>query len=455
MKNLAKLFFDINRVSFLLIVLPFVTFNSFTLLNSQFFNYFNLFFLLFSILCIDFLSKIFLEWLKAYIICSILFLSGIVTFFYGLYFTTFFQEIFLDSFEILLRGRFILLFFLFLIIGIQLKIKKLNYIKFINFFLFIFTIINLLINIRKFNNPKYDLDLFSSNLYQIDLVDKSKKPVVLIITDEYSSPDELFGLFNDSSLYNFSKYLKDNNWLVRNSSISDETSTIHSISSLFNFNLSKRTNYSEIDKFDVGSGKLLKSSLYDSLNSKKIKFINFSIFKIGNSNPIYNLYNYPENFLQLFLINTVYNQMFYKNGGLKLEGFAENYFPMDDHNKLIFNSFPDSLNNVYRNNSFSYVHLCMPHSPYLFKEEFEYPLSRDINGYLEYWKFTNKKLEVFLNELSKSNKYRIILSGDHGFRADSGINPKNTFTAFYGFSEEDLLLIKSVQDLGSLINSCY
>ena len=52
----------------------------------------------------------------------------------------------------------------------------------------------------------------------------------------------------------------------------------------------------------------------------------------------------------------------------------------------------------------------------------------------------------------KENKYRIILTGDHGYRGDDRINPQNTFTALYGFDKADVDKIKSVQDLGSLIN---
>lgn len=455
MKNLNKFFFDINKVSFLLIILPFITFNSFALFNSQFFNFFNLFILFFSISLIDFLSKIILERLKVFKFFSILFFTSIFIFFYGFYLTEFFQEIFSGNSGILDRGRFILLFLTFVLFGIQFKLRKINYIKYVNIFLIIFAIINFSASLKKFNDPKYDVNLISNNFYQINLVDKSKKPVILLITDEYSSPDELFRLYNDSSVYDFSKYLQNNNWQIKNSSNSDEISTIHSLSSLFNFNLSQRSNYSSFDNFDIGSEKLLNSSFYDSLNTKDINFINFGIFRVGNSIPVNNLYKYPENFLDLVLFNTVYNHIVNNTGGLKLEGFESDFFPMEAHNKFIFNIAADSLNNLPYTNSFSYVHLYMPHSPYLFKDEFDKPLSNDTNTYFEYWKFTNNKLEILLYELMKSNKYRIILSGDHGFRGDSRINPNNTFTAFYGFSEEDLTTIKSVQDLGILINACY
>ena len=96
----------------------------------------------------------------------------------------------------------------------------------------------------------------------------------------------------------------------------------------------------------------------------------------------------------------------------------------------------------------------MPHSPYTYGIEFK---TRELNtaNYLAYWNFTNQKLDSLLTMLTKENKYRIILTGDHGYRGDKKINPHNTFGAFYGFDKKSAEAISSVQDLGSLINSYY
>lgn len=456
MKNLIKIFFDLNKVSFLLIILPFVTFNSYFIFNSHFFSLLNSFLLFFSLILVDFFVKKTLEHLKNHILFSAFFIAISVIFFYGLYIITFFQELFSDHLGIFLRGRFILFLFFLMLFLIQLIFRKHNYIKYVNIFLIIFCIVNFAESFKKISEINLSINQLESNFHKIDLADKSKKPVILIITDEYSSPDELFKLYNDSSVYNFSKRLQRSNWLVRNSSISKEISTIHSIGSLFNFNLSKGSSYSGIDIYEVGSDKLIKSSLYDSLNSKKIRFINFGIFSIGESDPVYNLYKYPKNFIEVFMFHSIYNLAYLNTGGFNINGdIGVSYSPIEAQNILVFNNIPDSLESVIGNDFFSYIHLYMPHPPFKFIAEFEGPLNNDATGYLEYWNFTNKKLEGLLSELLKSNKYRIILSGDHGFRSDPRLNSKNTFTAFYGFSEEDLVTIKSVQDLGNLINGCY
>lgn len=455
MKNLIKLFFNINRVSFFLIILPFITFNLFTFLNSQYFNLVNLFIFFLSFVFIDLLIKLILEYLLFFKFFAALFFSALIIFFYGYYLVSFFQKIFLNNFEVFPRGRYILFVIFLVMIGVQVVFIKINYIRYFNVFLIIFTIINFTINFKNMNYSNLGISQLDNEFHKIDLSDKSKKPVVLIVSDEYSSPDELFGVYEDSSVYDFSNYLKNTNWLVRNSSVSHETSTIHSIGSLFNFNVSKKSNYSEVNIYDIGSKFLLKSSFYDSLKINKINFINFGILRVGNSDPVYNLYKYPKNFIELILINTIYFHFVNNTELREFKNFNNDFYPIEAHNKFILDFMIDSLSNSEKSTFFTYAHLYMPHSPYSFEKEFDKPLINNTKSYFEYWKFTNNKLKILLSMLTRSDKYRIILTGDHGYRENSMINPNNTFTAFYGFSDEDLSSISSVQDLGILIYSCY
>ena len=47
---------------------------------------------------------------------------------------------------------------------------------------------------------------------------------------------------------------------------------------------------------------------------------------------------------------------------------------------------------------------------------------------------------------------KIIITGDHGYRNVSKLNPNHTFLALYGFDDINISEIKTVQDIGSLIN---
>ena len=97
----------------------------------------------------------------------------------------------------------------------------------------------------------------------------------------------------------------------------------------------------------------------------------------------------------------------------------------------------------------------MPHAPIIYEPEFQLRDEYNLNNYYAYWNFTNNKLSAFLAKLTSENKFRIILTGDHGYRSDKTLNPHYTFTAFYGFNNYDLEKINSVQDLGSLINGSF
>jgi hypothetical protein len=90
----------------------------------------------------------------------------------------------------------------------------------------------------------------------------------------------------------------------------------------------------------------------------------------------------------------------------------------------------------------------MPHGPHFYFDEFKFR-SESIDSYLKFWEFTNNKLYPLISKLKK--KYRVILTGDHGYRHDKRINPHLTYTAYYGFNNDEIKQIQVVQDLGNLL----
>ena len=96
----------------------------------------------------------------------------------------------------------------------------------------------------------------------------------------------------------------------------------------------------------------------------------------------------------------------------------------------------------------------MPHGPYYFKNEFEPEDLWSFNekDYLPFLDFTQKKTIELLKSIDYSN-LRVILTSDHGDFHWGGID--TTFSAFFGFDEKDIKNIKTVQDIGILINSSY
>jgi hypothetical protein len=249
--------------------------------------------------------------------------------------------------------------------------------------------------------------------------------------------------------------LKKEGWIIKNDAMSSEASTIHSVSSLFNYNLSKSNDFSKLSLFQIGPNYLMKSLVIDSLSKKNISIVNFGIFDLGNTKPFSTFYFYPKNFFQHFIYFTTYRKIIDNTTNFKADGLRYSYYPTEVHNKYILENFSDSISHIKNDNIFIYAHLLMPHSPFRFNSEFQSNQTNSLPNYKNYWEFTNLKIFKLLLNLTKENKYRIILVGDHGFRGDKRINPHETSMAFYGFEDEDLYQIQSIQDLGSLINGSY
>lgn len=440
--------------SLFLLISPYLIFNWSDLFNSPFFNFYKLALLLVSFVFFDLILRLGItRFKKTYFSKFIVF--SVVLFFYGYYLILFIQENLIFYLDVFIRGRYILIILIIILILLLGKKKSNNY-RIINIYLLIFSLINILIVVfDKGEKVSSNIDYLQSSNKIFALKSKTNKPVILIITDEYSSPNELFKSVKDSTLFEFSNYLKNAGWIVRNNFNSNEISTIHSISSLFNYNLSNINNYSNSNVFDIGPKKLMKAALHDSLVKKDVSIANFGIFHLGNSTPYSDLFIYPKDFLSQFLNTSLYYYVKLNVDAGNLEGFSKVSYPMEPHNRFIFDNMKDSLRSFKNNKLFVYAHLYMPHGPMRYYSEFKCQSNSDFICYVQYWKFTNAKILNLLKDLVKDDKFRIILSGDHGLRGYKTINSKNTFIAFYGFDNQDLTMINSVQDLGILINSSF
>jgi hypothetical protein len=391
---------------------------------------------------------------KAHTTISLFIVYISILFFYGFYISFFIQKEIKEIFHIMIRGRIIIEFstILFILLILLLR-KKTIYYKYLNVFLVLFSVISLFTSI--INTNEKIKEEFKSSFISMPFNNYPIKPILLIISDEYTSPDGLYKIYKDSSIYQCSNELTKKGWIVKNSSYSYETSTIRSLSSLFNFNLSKNKKLGNQKSEDIGASKLINSTIADSLEKKKIDIINFGIFHIGKSPYLNRLFFYPTSFIEDLMMQTIYFTIKSNTGNLNKSGFARSYYPMETHNKYIFNHLADTLNTLTNNKTFAYIHLFMPHSPLQYEPNFPIRTEINISNYKAYWDFTNYKLNILLTNLIQQNKYRIILTGDHGYRSDKRINPHYTFTAFYGFNQESINKVNSVQDLGSLINGGF
>jgi len=376
----------------------------------------------------------------------------------GLLFLFFYYSYVLDLFVFInehtiqirkLRAKYILPEVLLLLIFIQYlfrnNIKSMSYV--INVFYCILSIVIVINNSIKIDNVGFKNHFISLNQQT------KVKPTILIITDEYASPLELNKVFKNNSIFDFEKKLKTVNWKIKEYSYSYDTLTINSMASIFNYNYK----VSDSKMYVESSKENLKSSLlFDSLQKKNVKFYNYGIFDIGKTKAMSKIYYYENKlsgnrFINTFLSYTILNSFLNNNNITSTKQLI--------HNKKNIENTISELKYIPDNRSFIYIHLLLPHGPYEYHGkmnfDLDYSSNSELTKYYNYWNFSNQLLEPLLNSLTKENKYKIILTGDHGFRGDKRINPHYTFTAFYGFDESSIDSIKSVQDLGSLINSGF
>ena len=217
MKKLRE-FFELKKASIFLITLPYLSFNYENIIHSPFFSFTQLLFIFAFILLIDVLIKWILFKLneKVYktIPLFIVFIS--ILFFYGLYISSFIQKQLNENFHIMIRGRTIIEFsiILFIILILILRKKTIHY-KYLNVFLVLFSGISLFTSIIN-TNEKIKQE-FKSSFISIPLNNSPIKPILLIISDEYTSPDGLYQIYKDSSVYQFSNKLSKKGWITKNS----------------------------------------------------------------------------------------------------------------------------------------------------------------------------------------------------------------------------------------------
>jgi len=295
--------------------------------------------------------------------------------------------------------------------------------------------------------------------WTVNVTHKSDKTVIFIILDEYASPAVFKKVNINKTNPDLADYLDSTGWITRKQSYSAETGTIYSISSIFNNNLSKdgnyeSSNYATYTNWVEVSEYLKKAPVVRNLTAKNVTFKNHSFFEIADSKDFIYLYGYPHNFSDLFFISSLYPFIKEKAKKLKLGDSKLNDHTSSEYNQEVYNLIISTLNQPGTPKQFIYLHLLMPHSPILFGDEIALK-GYAINNYYKYWLFTNNKIINALKQSKHLNDYRIIISGDHGYRDDKRIDAHQTLTAFYGFDQADVDQVRSVQDIGTLIEGSF
>ncbi len=297
---------------------------------------------------------------------------------------------------------------------------------------------------------KITTNKFSSR--HISIKRSHTKPVILLILDEYASPTELARYTGDTKPLQFSRQLQAAGWQVSTSSSSNHKATVNSLASLFNYNI----NLTDATLEAPAAIRLLRQSkLLVDLEKKGISCYNGGIFDIGKTQAFSKIYYYEKEDKQPNFFNHLFSKSMFSLLYLLTPDAKQSL-----HNSSIVEQSAAKLNRTSHSQMFIYLHLLMPHAPLHYKGSISYkpaPYQSKVNNYLDYWYFTNQiVLDKLIRPLIQSQKFKIILTGDHGYRFyPDQINPYLTMTAYYGFTKDQTDQVKSVQDLGSLIYASY
>jgi YidC/Oxa1 family membrane protein insertase len=380
------------------------------------------------------------------------------------------EKYYLNSLQIRLRHVYTVIIPLFLIIYYKSNHKKIYSIFSILVIVFCFTslIQPIIKNIKEPKNP----NLEGNNVFAKLESKYNRKTTILLIFDAYSSPEEIRKIDPNQNTEELVDYMElKNDWVIKREFPTLEGSTYNSVHSTLNYNLSdplKPNHY-----FDDYEGTFYyrtrgTSKLINDLESKNVSIKNYGQLNIKGVNeddplqirqpvdtgPFAN--NFPN--IKSFVPFNKYLQ----NSETFFMLISKTLLPsfLTDSDITSFQSGNRKLFSVLNEEEFEkydflIYHFMMPHAPFGYYDEFILEEGDGTDSqYAKFWQFTNSKIINFLDSLDY-DKYRIIISADHGYRHSSKVDRLNTFGAFYGFNKEDVDKVKYVQDIGSLINHSF
>ena len=437
-----------SQASILTLFLPFLMYSFPKILHNEMFNPYYYVLILLCIALLDYAFRKIPEKNTVILILKVVFIALLFVFLYYSIFIKLPVEWLKKTTGLLLGGKSVFLCVFLLIGGIYFfasyKQKELH--SFLNRFYLILTFLFIFGNNwsdRKIDIPDEHLASNSKN---------SSSPVILIVLDAYSSPNQLNEVYANDSNFAFVSYLQSCQFKVRPDFYSRETNTFKSISSVFNYNLSDNAMFEQAG-FGATMNCFERTALIRDMDERKVPFYNYSFLRFGRYDHHKYVYELPNNFVDLFFqfssLETIYiGTDFFK----KINSHYSSNEAFYEYNCELLEQFPLMVEKCKEQKAFLYFHFYMPHLPFYFGNEI-YLHENSLDNYYAYWKFTNKKVMDLFHSTPALKNCKVIITGDHGYRADHRVNPFSTFAAFYGFDDADINKVRSVQDLGKLISA--
>lgn len=260
----------------------------------------------------------------------------------------------------------------------------------------------------------------------------ARPPVYLILLDSYFGSEgmrQFFHYNNDA----FENSLRKEGFHINNNSRSNYYSTVYSMASLLNMDYLGdigTLNYRDHYAFTRATEAIQQNSVTRFFASQGYTIHNFSDFEIEGA-PAHADFNLLPGKINLVTTQTLFYRInkylppFLVRQGWQSPEKAENEH-LDRLQEIMCRSLPDS-NATSSKPAFTYVHLLMPHDPYLFdslgnrmslgKVPSTGATYNMDEQFLQYQVFSHKKIAEYITQLKKrtEGKAVILLMSDHGY----------------------------------------
>jgi Sulfatase len=280
------------------------------------------------------------------------------------------------------------------------------------------------------------------------LCDTCKKPsVYLVVMDEYLGSDglrEYFGYDNSG----FESFLKSKGFKVLENTRSNYQLTLFSMTSLLNMSYIDEFRESKLQEHFTYK-QILYALKYNSVcrlfRQEGYTIRNYSNFEIENAPGMNSISELPQR-IDLITSQTLIHQIkkyypfWLQDLGIII--FRKNRrVAAGEINEEIMGKTIADINKKSKTPTFAYVHLMMPHVPYLYdstgrltSDDPRTPSSfeESDDAYLQYLVYTNRRVSKFVTDLQTATKSEaaILLMSDHGLRKPSQANPGVPYKTF-------------------------
>ncbi|WP_430900692.1 MULTISPECIES: hypothetical protein [unclassified Paraflavitalea] len=340
---------------------------------------------------------------------------------------------FMGEMQVLLPGLLMILVVLYFLLKKRVGNIKESVHQYLNAALCLFLVFELMAFGLGFDKARLT-DITPDDLtFSVHGCDTCKKPpIFIIVMDEYTGADGQQNYFNTSS-QDFENELKRRNFRVVPHSRSNYIFTVFSMASFFN--MQYLTDFGEHNAENTFSYQrslrsIRKNLFVEYLLTQGYTINNFSAFDLPSKAASYRNSFLPKDWV-LLLNETLYyrfmmvlpNFLVRKVGNATVQGWLNKRASSDNEN-LLGIPLPASISDTSK--QFYYLHLMMPHAPYLLNENGQYNAfeitdersPQKDSMYIHYLKYTNKRILDLVDRIQQitNGKGVIVLMSDHGFR---------------------------------------